>query len=73
MSNHKKTGQKKEGASLGRRNFFRTAGLGAGAVGAAAVGLAAEGSAAEPARKSPSSAGYRETGHVKKFYELARF
>jgi hypothetical protein len=74
MSNHKKAGQKKEGASLGRRAFFRTAGLGAGAIGAAAVGLAVEdASAAEPVRKSPNSAGYSETAHVKKYYELARF
>lgn len=65
---------KKEVVSLGRRDFFRKAGLGAGAVGAAASGLAAgSAGATEPERGSGKSAGYRETEHVKKFYELARF
>ena len=65
---------KKEEASVGRRDFFRKAGLGAGAAGVAAAGLAASDSdAAEPAKTSPRSAGYRETAHVKKYYELSRF
>jgi hypothetical protein len=59
--------------SMDRRAFFRKAGVGAGALGAAAVTLAVgEGQAAEPV-KSPTAAGYRETPHVKKFYELAKF
>ena len=63
----------KEVKSMARRSFFRTAGLGVGAVGAAAVSLATgQSEAAEPA-KSPTAAGYRETPHVKKFYELAKF
>jgi hypothetical protein len=63
----------KDSATVGRRDFFRKAGLGAGAVGAAAVGISTAGAkAAEPA-KSPNAAGYRETEHVKKFYELSRF
>ena len=66
--------RKKEETSLGRRDFFRKAGLGAGAVGAAAVGLAAgEGQAAQPVQKSANSVGYQETDHVKKYYELAKF
>jgi len=65
--------KKKEETSLGRRDFFRKAGLGAGAVGAAAVGLATGESQAQPVQKSPNSIGYQETAHVKKFYELARF
>jgi len=66
--------KKKEETSVGRRDFFRKAGLGVGAAGAAAVGLAAErGAAAEPAEPAPGSAGYRETAHVKKYYELSRF
>ena len=66
--------RKKEETSLGRRDFFRKAGLGAGAVGAAAVGLATgESQAAQPVQKSSNSVGYQETSHVKKFYELARF
>lgn len=66
--------EKKDVTSLGRRDFFRKAGLGAGAVGAAAVALSSgEGQAAEPVEKSANSVGYRETEHVKKFYELAKF
>ena len=65
---------KKETASVGRRDFFKKAGLGAGAAGAVAVGLAADKTkAAEPAARTANSAGYRETEHVKKFYELSRF
>ncbi|SMF23872.1 formate dehydrogenase region TAT target [Tistlia consotensis] len=59
--------------SPSRRDFFRKAGIGAGALGATAVTLAAgRGEAAEPV-KSPNAAGYRETDHVKKYYELAKF
>jgi len=66
--------KKKEKASVGRRDFFRKAGLGVGAAGAAAVGLSAKQSAAaEPSESAPGSAGYRETAHVKKYYELSRF
>ena len=64
---------KKKTTSVGRRDFFRKAGLGAGAVGAAAVGLSAKDSAAQPVQSGPKSAGYQETEHVKKYYELARF
>ena len=65
--------KKKEETSVGRRDFFRKAGLGAGAVGAAAVGLATGESQAQPVQKSSNSVGYQETDHVKKFYELAKF
>ena len=65
---------KKETVSVGRRDFFRKAGLGAGAAGVAAVGLSAgQTKAAEPASGTGKGAGYRETEHVKKFYELSRF
>ena len=63
---------KKEETSIGRRDFFRKAGLGVGAVGAAAVGLSVTEAAAAPAKPS-KGAGYQETEHVKKYYELARF
>ena len=65
--------KKKEVVSVGRRDFFRKAGLGAGAVGAAAVGLSAEEGKAETTKPTSNSAGYRETAHVKKYYELSRF
>jgi hypothetical protein len=63
---------KKEETSIGRRDFFRKAGLGAGAVGVAAVGLSVAEAEAAPAKPS-KGAGYQETEHVKKYYELARF
>jgi len=65
---------KKAGTDMGRRDFFRKAGLGAGAAGAAAIGLsAAKTDAAVPDKGAKQGAGYRETAHVKKFYELAKF
>jgi len=63
---------KKAAAKLGRRDFFRKAGLGAGV--AAAAGLSAsQGEAAVPDKGTAKGVGYRETEHVKKFYELAKF
>ena len=64
---------KKKSANLDRRDFFRKASLGAGALGVAAAGFSANSTAAEPAKTSAKGAGYQETDHVKKFYELARF
>ncbi|MHA1599753.1 MAG: formate dehydrogenase [Alphaproteobacteria bacterium] len=65
---------KKAAAKLGRRDFFRKAGLGAGVAGAAAVGLSAsKGQAAVPGKDATKGIGYQETEHVKKFYELAKF
>lgn len=54
-----------------RRAFLKLVGLG-GVVGAAAA-VAAPGAAkaAEPDKKA--GGGYRETAHVKKAYDLARF
>lgn len=66
--------EKRKEVAIGRRDFFKKAGLGAGAVGAAAVGLAAgETRAAEPTKSGQGGRGYRETALVKKYYELARF
>jgi hypothetical protein len=55
-----------------RREFFKKAGLGAGAAVVAAGSL---GPAAEPAAASApaKSQGYRETDHVKRVYELSKF
>ena len=52
-----------------RRDFLKMAGVGTVAAGAAVV-------AAEPAKADADpqgKAGYRETKHVKTYYELARF
>ena len=66
--------EKKKETAVGRRAFFKKAGFGAGVFGAAAVGLTAKKSAAaEPSKGASSGAGYRETAHVKKYYDLARF
>ncbi|MBI3454151.1 MAG: formate dehydrogenase [Rhodospirillales bacterium] len=60
--------------SVARREFFRKAGLGAGAV---AAGVAVSGAATPKigaaAAPSATSGGYRETEHVKRYYELAKF
>jgi hypothetical protein len=53
-----------------RRGFLKLAGLGAVASGAT---LIAGDKAEAAAPKSPTAAGYRETEHVKRFYETARF
>lgn len=62
---------KKEEIDAGRRSFFKKAGLGAGA---AAVAVTASKAGAVEAELSPKkNAGYAETDHVRKYYELARF
>jgi len=64
---------RKAAKSLARREFLKTAGLTTGAVGAAAVALSspkAKAAGATPAKGEQT--GYRETEHVRKYYELAR-
>lgn len=70
VSEMKKELKNKEVTLAARREFFRKAGLGAGALGAAAMllGSGEEAEAAVADRK-----GYQETEHVKRYYELARF
>lgn len=64
---------KRKTAAIDRRDFFRKASLGVGVAGAAAAGLSAsKAEAAEPVADASNGAGYRETAHVKKFYELSR-
>ncbi len=65
---------KQEIKSIERRTFLKRAGLGVGAVGAVAVGLSKSSAAAVPGTGAkPGGRGYRETEHVKKYYEVARF
>ena len=60
-------------SAIDRRDFFRKASLGVGVAGVAAAGLSAsKAEAAEPGAGASNGAGYRETAHVKKFYELSR-
>lgn len=63
-----------------RRKFMRSAGLGLGAAGAAAAylghGGASDAEAAEPTKidgNGKTKAGYQETDHVRRYYQLARF
>jgi len=53
-----------------RRSFLKLAGLGA-VTGGAAVATSGAVQAAEVEEENGS--GYRETGHVKTYYDLARF
>jgi len=55
-----------------RRGFLRIAGIGtvAGAAGAVAGGVVAPAQARET---GPGRVGYRETEHVRRYYDLARF
>jgi hypothetical protein len=63
--------EQQEAQAVSRRGFMRLAGRGAGAAGGAislAVGNAAEAKEAP----APRSSGYRETDHVRSYYELAK-
>ncbi|NIA69514.1 twin-arginine translocation signal domain-containing protein [Pelagibius litoralis] len=62
---------KKEEIDVGRRDFFKKAGLGAGAATIAVT--ASQAGAVEAVAPQKKSAGYSETDHVRKFYDLARF
>ena len=62
---------KKEEINAGRRDFFKKAGLGAGA--AAVAMTASQAGAVEAVSPTSKGSGYTETDHVRKFYELARF
>ncbi len=55
-----------------RRDFLKAAGVAGGAAGVAAVALKAK-SATAAAPESGKTSGYRETEHVKKYYESTRF
>ena len=58
--------------SLPRRDFLKAVGVTGGVAGVAAIALTSK-SVNAAAPESGKSSGYRETEHVKKYYELARF
>ena len=58
--------------SLPRREFLKAAGATGAAAGVAAVALSGKTVKAADLGGG-SKSGYRETDHVKKYYELARF
>lgn len=59
-------------SKLGRRNFLRAMGAGAGLAVTAAVPLATEATAAE-SDADKKKARYKETDHVKAYYKVNRF
>ncbi len=63
---------KKEITSIKRRDFLRAAGLGSVA-GAAAVATGIGSAEAATPELVDGGPGYRETAHVKQYYELAKF
>ena len=78
----RKTGAdaKSDQPDAARRKFMRSAGLGLGAAGAAAAtfgrGGDGDAQAAESSKidgKGKTKAGYQETDHVRRYYQLARF
>ncbi len=62
---------KDKDAVVGRRDFLKLSGVAAATGGTALAVGNTEAEAAEAAHGS--SAGYRETDHVKTYYKLARF
>ena len=55
-----------------RRDFLKAAGVTGGVASVAAVALASK-SVTAAAPESGKTSGYRETEHVKKYYESTRF
>jgi hypothetical protein len=60
-------------ATVGRRDFLRTLGLGAGVAVAAGAPLATEAVADSENNTERLKARYRETDHVKTFYRVNRY
>lgn len=56
--------------AAGRREFFKTAGIGAAVAAGTVVGVAPAPAKADAI--AAGSAGYAETAHVKTYYELAK-
>jgi nitrous oxide reductase len=59
---------------LGRRNFLSTVKYAAAISAAALMGKNAVSAAAtSPVAAAPSVSGYHETGHIRKYYQSARY
>ena len=66
--------ERKDIESPERRKFFAKAGIGLGAAGVAATGIAGGATQAETKTdRGHRKSQYRETEHVKRAYETARF
>ncbi len=64
--------EKKQASTATRREFFRLAGLGAGAAAVAGVTSGAANAAVDVKTGRRRDVGYQETDHVKLVYELSR-
>jgi hypothetical protein len=63
----------KKSKSPSRRDFIKTAGLGVGVAAVASGVLSASDAEATPLLSTDKATDYRETEHVKKYYESAEF
>jgi hypothetical protein len=59
--------------TVGRRDFLRTLGVGAGAAAVAAAPLVGEARADSESGSDRTKARYKETEHVKAFYKVNRY
>ncbi len=64
---------KKDNRTLGRRDFLRALGAGAGAATVAAGPLASPASADTESNDEKRKARYKETDHVKAYYRVNRY
>ena len=64
---------KSEKNSLGRRDFLRALGAGAGVAAVTAAPLATDASADSETNDEKRKARYKETDHVKTFYRVNRY
>ena len=63
----------KKNGSPSRRDFIKTAGLGVGVAAVTSGVLSSGGAEAAPSLPTDKTTDYRETEHVKKYYESAQF
>jgi hypothetical protein len=64
---------KSAGKTVGRRDFLRALGAGAGVAATAAAPLATSAVADSESNDEKRKSRYKETDHVKKFYETNRY
>jgi hypothetical protein len=64
---------KPESKTVGRRDFLRTLGMGAGVAVAGSAPLATTAQADTESNAEKRKARYRETDHVKTFYRVNRY
>jgi nitrous oxide reductase len=65
--------ENEENKRLSRRGFLGAMGLSAGAAASAMIEPPARAEAAASPQQSKRKAGYQETEHVRRVYELSRF